>query len=61
MTLTTPDKNTCNILFELKNNISYKISDKHLNFNLTVSDNDNSNWTYTSSDIAKIYLPSDYQ
>ncbi len=60
-TLTSPKKNTCNILFELKDNISYKIANKHINFNLTVSDNDNSNWTCTSSDIAKVYLPADCQ
>lgn len=60
-TLTSPDKNSCNILFELKNNISHKIANKHINYNLTVSDNDSSNWTCTSTDIEKIYFPSDCQ
>lgn len=58
-TLTMPDKNTCNLSFELKNNLSYRISEKHIILNLNVTSNDTSNWTCTSPDIDKAYLPQD--
>lgn len=59
VTLTMPDNNTCNLSFKLKNNLSYRISEKHIILNLNVTTNDTSNWLCTSPDIDKVYLPQD--
>lgn len=59
VTLTTPDNNTCNLSFKLKNNLSYRISEKYIVLNLNVTTKDTSNWSCTSPDIDKIYLPAD--
>ncbi|WP_373686433.1 pilin [Acinetobacter sp. YH12098] len=57
--LTIPDNNTCTLAFKLKNNLSYKISEKTIILNLNIATNDTSNWICTSPDIDKAYLPQD--